>query len=134
VYQLSFFGALGVGSALWGWVGTRLGVPVALILCGATGAITAVAVRPWRLSVFAPDMARAWTKKLLEIPLPRPRDPAPTLTGLLHSDSGRVLEAVYYRVDPTDRDAFLTTMRQVRQVRLRAGALVWRLYEPAFVR
>jgi predicted MFS family arabinose efflux permease len=129
VYQLSFFGALGIGSALWGWVGTRLGVPAALILCGAIGAITAAAVRPWRLSVFMPDLGRARAKKLLEIPLPRPRDPAPTLTDLLHSESGRVLEAVYYRIDPADRDAFLATMRQVRQVRFRAGALVWRLYE-----
>ncbi len=129
VYQLSFFGALGIGSALWGWVGTQLSVSAALILCGATGAITAAAVRSWRLSVFVPDMTRGWTKKLLEIPLPRPRDPAPTLTGLLHSDSGRVLEAVHYRVDPADREAFLDMMKQVRQVRLRAGALVWRLYE-----
>jgi Transmembrane secretion effector len=32
-------------------------------------------------------------------------------------------------VDPADRDAFLAAMREVRQVRLRAGALVWRLYE-----
>ena len=129
VYQLSFFGALGIGSVLWGWVGTQLSVPAALILCGATGAITAAAVRPWRLSVFAPDMARAWAKKLLETPLPQPRAPDPAIAGLLHSDSGRVLEAVYYRVDPADREAFLDTMKQVRQVRLRAGALVWRLYE-----
>jgi predicted MFS family arabinose efflux permease len=49
VYHLSFFGALGIGSALWGWVGTQLSVPTALILCGATGAVTAAAVRPWRL-------------------------------------------------------------------------------------
>jgi MFS family permease len=129
VYQLSFFGALGIGSALWGWVGTQLGVSLALILSGAIGAMTAAAVRPWRLSVFAPDSARDRAKKLREIPLPRPRDPAPTLTGVLHSDSGRVLEAVHYRVDPADRDAFLASMGQVRQVRLRAGALVWRLYE-----
>jgi quinol monooxygenase YgiN len=32
-------------------------------------------------------------------------------------------------VDPADRDAFLAAMREVRQVRLHAGALVWRLYE-----
>ena len=40
-----------------------------------------------------------------------------------------MLEAVHYRVDPANRDAFLAAMREVRQVRLRAGALVWRLYE-----
>jgi len=40
-----------------------------------------------------------------------------------------VLEAVHYRVDPANRDAFLAAMREVHHVRLRAGALVWRLYE-----
>jgi quinol monooxygenase YgiN len=39
-----------------------------------------------------------------------------------------VLEAVHYRVDPANCDAFLAA-REVHQVRLRAGALVWRLYE-----
>jgi quinol monooxygenase YgiN len=48
---------------------------------------------------------------------------------LLNSESGRVLEAVHYRVDPVNRDAFLAAMREVRQVRVRAGAVVWRLYE-----
>jgi quinol monooxygenase YgiN len=51
------------------------------------------------------------------------------LTTLLNSESGRVLEAVHYRVDPADREAFLAAMREVRQVRVRAGAVVWRLYE-----
>lgn len=68
-------------------------------------------------------------KKFVAMPLPRPEPPAPALTSLLHSDSGLVLEAVHYRVDPASREAFLTAMREVRHVRLRAGALVWRLYE-----
>ena len=32
-------------------------------------------------------------------------------------------------VDPADRAAFLEAMREVRRVRLRAGALTWRLYD-----
>jgi quinol monooxygenase YgiN len=63
------------------------------------------------------------------VPLPRPRAPAAELAELLHEDSGRVLEAVRYRVDPADRDAFLAAMAEVREARLRTGALVWRLYE-----
>jgi quinol monooxygenase YgiN len=129
VYQVSFFGVQAIGSALWGWVGTRLDVPMALALCAATGSLAAAAVRPWRLSGFTPDRARAWAKKLLEIRLPRPQPPAPAVTALLQSDAGRVLEAVHYRVDPANRDAFLEAMREVRHVRLRAGVLVWRLYE-----
>jgi hypothetical protein len=51
------------------------------------------------------------------------------LTELLHDRSGRVLELVRYCVDPVDRDAFLAVMAEVRRVRLRSGALAWRLYE-----
>ena len=61
--------------------------------------------------------------------MPRPGDPSSALTGLLHDESGRVLEAVQYRIDPSDRAAFLDAMRHVREVRLRAGAAGWRLYE-----
>jgi MFS family permease len=129
VCQVCFFGAQAVGSALWGWIGSRLDVPTALVLCAATGALTAVAVRSWRLSGFRADRARAWAKKLREIQLPRPQPPAPAVTTLLQSDAGRVLEAVHYRVDPANREAFLEAMREVRHVRIRAGALVWRLYE-----
>jgi len=99
------------------------------VLCAGTGALAAVIVRPWRLSAFAPAIARSLAKRLGTIRLPQPQAPAPALTELLNSESGRVLEAVHYRVDPANRDAFLAAMREVRQVRLRAGAVVWRLYE-----
>jgi quinol monooxygenase YgiN len=36
---------------------------------------------------------------------------------------------VRYRIDPADRSAFLAAMAELRQVRLRSGALWWRLYE-----
>jgi quinol monooxygenase YgiN len=54
---------------------------------------------------------------------------APELAPLLARDRGRVLEAVRYRIDPADRAAFLAAMAQLRGVRLRSGALWWRLYE-----
>jgi quinol monooxygenase YgiN len=36
---------------------------------------------------------------------------------------------VRYCIDPVDRAAFLDAMQEVRRVRLRSGALTWRLYE-----
>jgi hypothetical protein len=129
VFQLSCFGAQAIGSAFWGAVGTRLSVPMALVLCAGTGALAAAVVRPWRLSAFAPAIARSLATRLRTTSLPQPQAPAPVLTTLLNSESGRVLEAVHYRVDPADREAFLAAMREVRQVRVRAGAVVWRLYE-----
>jgi MFS family permease len=130
VYHLAFFGALAMGSLLWGWVGTKVGVPTALALCAGSGAVAAVVVRPWRLVNFAQDMAqRIKARRGKEAPaLPTPEAPASALKALLHDNSGRVLEVVRYQVDPTDLEAFLTAMRHVREVRLRAGAAGWRLY------
>jgi predicted MFS family arabinose efflux permease len=128
IYHVSFFGALAIGSALWGWVGAEAGVPVALGLCAGVGSLTAVAVRPWRLAGTALRTARQ-AMAVDRLPLPQAEAPASMLTDLLHDESGRVLEAVRYQVDPADRAKFLATMREVREVRLRAGAAAWRLYE-----
>ncbi|MCI0756321.1 MFS transporter [Teichococcus vastitatis] len=131
VYHLAFFGALAAGSLLWGWVGTRVGVPAALLICAGSGAIAAVAVRPWRLVNFAQDLAqrvKARRGEKAATLLPKAEDPASVLKELLHDDSGRVLEVVRYQVDPDDVDGFLAAMKHVREVRLRAGAAGWRLY------
>jgi hypothetical protein len=126
IYQLCFFGALAFGSVVWGWAGAALGLPIALSLCAGLGAVAAIAVRPWQLEGGgAPAAAPLPTA----VPLPRPEAPALELTDLLHDHSGRVLELVRYHVDPADRVAFLAVMAEVRQVRLRCGAVVWRLYE-----
>ena len=127
VYQLCFFGALAFGAMVWGWVGAVLGLPVALGLCAGLSVAAAVAVRPWQLDGIVPAAASGVTP--IAVPLPRPEAPAAELTDLLHDRSGRVLELVRYRIDPAEREAFLTVMAEVRRVRLRSGALVWRLYE-----
>jgi hypothetical protein len=36
---------------------------------------------------------------------------------------------VRYCIDPAERDSFLAAMQEVRRVRLRSGAVSWRLYE-----
>jgi quinol monooxygenase YgiN len=48
---------------------------------------------------------------------------------MLAEERHRVLEAVRYTVDPAERSAFLDAMDACRGVRLRGGALSWRLYE-----
>jgi MFS family permease len=127
VYQLCFFGALAFGAMAWGWVGAVLGLPVALGLCAGLSAIVAVSVRRWQLDGTGPAAGSRVARSAVS--LPRPEAPAAELTDLLHDRSGRVLELVRYRVNPAERDAFFTVMAEVRQVRLRSGALAWRLYE-----
>ncbi|MBR0674171.1 MFS transporter [Neoroseomonas soli] len=122
IYQLCFFGAMTLGAVLWGWAGTHFGVAPALLLAGAIGAVCAVAVRGWGLDTPPAREAPA-------VAMPRPEAPAAELAPLLAGDTGRVLEFVRYTVRPEDRPAFLLAMREVRSVRLRSGALAWRLLE-----
>ncbi|MBV1797936.1 MFS transporter [Siccirubricoccus sp. G192] len=122
IYQLSFFGMMALGAALAGWLGGRFGVGPALGAAAAAGAVAAVLVRPWRLDTVV-QQQRAAT------PTPQPEAPSAELVELLGERSGRVLEAVRYRIDPAERPDFLAVMQEVRRVRLRSGAMTWRLYE-----
>ncbi|MEN0073302.1 MAG: MFS transporter [Paracraurococcus sp.] len=132
IYQLSFFGVMALGSALAGWIGGRFGVPPALGAAAIGGALAAVLVRGWRIDSVAlteGTPAAADAPKPDPIPEPRPEAPAESLQAQLGERSGRILEAVRYRIDPSQRAAFLAAMQEVRRVRLRSGAVSWRLYE-----
>ena len=122
IYQLCFFGAMTAGAVLWGWAGARLGVAPALLAAAAASAGLALVVRRWSLDWAPPGEAPA-------VPMPRPEAPADELRGVLAANTGRVLEVVRYNVDPKDRAAFLAAMREARRVRLRSGAVAWRLLE-----
>jgi MFS family permease len=126
IYQLSFFGMMAFGAALAGWIGARFGVAPALAAAALGGTAAALGVRPWRLDP-APVAAREGGGAA--VPVPVPEAPAAELENLLGERSGRVLEVVRYCIDPADREDFLEAMREVRRVRLRSGALTWRLYE-----
>jgi MFS family permease len=122
IYQLSFNGMLALGATLAGWLGDAVGVHWALLGSGIGGLVAGVAVRALRLE--GPAAREAPTASI-----PEPEAPSPELAGLLARDRGRVLESVRYRIDPADRTAFLAAMADLRQVRMRSGALWWRLYE-----
>ncbi len=132
IHQLSFFGMMALGSALSGWLGDAVGVGASLGLAAAGGAASAFLVRRWRLEGIATAAAPPGGPPSTGAPatLPRPEPPAAELRAqLAEEDSGRVLEVVRYRIDPAARPAFLEAMREVRRVRLRGGAVTWRLYE-----
>jgi len=122
IYQLCFFGAMTVGAVLWGWAGAQFGVEPALLLAAAVSGACAFLVRGWSLDAAPRTEAPA-------VAMPRPEAPAAELGPILAGDSGRVLEVVRYTVDPKDRAAFLAAMREARRVRLRSGAVAWRLLE-----
>ena len=122
IYQLSFNGALAVGSLLWGWLATQVGLQVSMEIAAAVGLVLAVAVRRYSLDQAAAEPAATSAP-------PMPEAVAPELAAALPRQRGRVMETMRYHVPSDDRPRFLAAMVAVQHVRGRAGAMEWRLYE-----
>jgi MFS family permease len=124
IYQLAQNGALTAGSFAWGWLGGTIGLPHTLLVAAGIGLALAFLVRRYSI-----DLATGRRAMAAAEPLPTPEAPAAELMSRLRRARGRVMETVHYRVEQSQRAAFLAAMAEVRQVRGRAGALFWQLYE-----
>lgn len=124
LYQVATFGAMAVGSVLSGAAGEAFGIPATLAGFGIGGALGAWALR--RLPMENPPPPPPPGADILH---PAPESPDPGLAPVLARDALPVMESVRYLVPEVDRAEFLAAMREVRGVRMRAGAVNWRLYE-----
>ena len=116
IYQIAVQGGLAGASALWGFVGERYGLQIAL-WCGAASMLTEFAVFRWRLAA----AEEAQTDPIDPWPLPE--------TAIdINPESGPALITVEYRIDPAQTEAFVSAMRQMRNIRLRDGAVFWGLF------
>ncbi|TMJ32237.1 MAG: MFS transporter [Alphaproteobacteria bacterium] len=120
LYMTVFFGALSVGSIIWGKLAGLVGLPAAHFAAGAA----ALAVIPlgsrWKLQ----------TGAKLDL-TPSLHWPAPVTTIEIEHDRGPVLVTVEYRIRITDRNAFLAALDQLSRERRRDGAYRWGLFEDA---
>ena len=124
IFQLAFNGALIAGTFFWGWLGTRLGLTPALLAAATTGLVLALAARAFSL-----DGEQPHTQSSTDAEPTPPEAVAPELIQVVHKARNRVLESQHYRIDPADQPSFLSVMAEVRDVRGRAGAIGWQLYE-----
>jgi MFS family permease len=115
-----FFGAMTVGSAVWGQVAAMVGLPLAHFIAAA-GALAAIPLTwRWKLQTGAAiDLT------------PSMHWPAPVLTHDVEPDRGPVLVTVEYRIDPRDREAFLAALERLCRERRRDGAYRWGVFEDA---
>jgi MFS family permease len=125
IYQLAQNGALTVGSFAWGVLGAQIGMPDTLITAGGVGVVLAALARRYGIEAMTPAPAA----QPAAAAVPMPEAPAPEFVPLLRTARGRVMETIYYRVQPSQRPAFLAVMEEVRHLRGRTGALFWQLYE-----
>jgi MFS family permease len=120
IYLMVFFGAMALGSTVWGFVAGIIGVDFTLAAAAVGLAIASAATARFRLAAadgldLAPSMH--W--------------PAPQLATEIAHDRGPVMVTVEYRVDPEQPQAFVKAMHAVRRARRRTGALEWGLFEDA---
>jgi len=122
VFMTVLFGAISLGSTAWGEVATVVGLPAAHFIAAA-GALLAIPLTwSWKLQTgagvdFTPSMH--W--------------PEPVIMGEVEHDRGPVLVTVEYRIDPKDREAFLTALEKLARERRRDGAYAWGIFEDAAV-
>jgi MFS family permease len=117
VYATVFFGTMSLGSACWGFIGARLGLPPAHLIAAA-GAFLAVPLT-WRWKL------RGGADQDLT---PSMHWPAPVLAQAVEGDAGPVLVSIEYRIDPKDREAFLAALTRYARTRRRDGAYSWGVF------
>jgi MFS family permease len=118
-YVTVFFGTMTVGSALWGFIADRFGLPAAHYIAAAGALLALFLTRRWRLQSgpegdLTPSMH--W--------------PEPVLTGA-EEDAGPVLVTVEYYVSPGNRAAFLAALARLARERRRDGAYAWDVFQDA---
>jgi quinol monooxygenase YgiN len=115
-----FFGALTVGSMIWGYFAGVMGLPITNFIAAA-GIIVALPLTwRWKLqTALGIDLA------------PSMHWPAPIVVHEVDEDQGPVMVTVEYRIDPKSRKQFLAALDKLAQERRRDGAYAWSVFEDA---
>jgi MFS family permease len=120
VFAIVQFGAMTLGSALWGQVGKLAGLPAAHIFA-AMGALA-----------FIPLLARWKLQTGADVDLtPSLHWADPIVEGEVELDRGPVQIMIEYKIAAQDREAFLAAIGDLRSERLRDGAYDWDVFEDA---
>jgi MFS family permease len=118
IYVTVMFGALTLGSLVWGQVASSFGVAPALFAAAGGGALGVLLLQRWKLQAAAGlDLS------------PSMHWPAPITTGDFEHDRGPVMVTVTYQIDPKNREPFLKALEDYGHERRRDGAYRWRIFE-----
>ena len=120
-YQMIFAGGMALGGVIWGFIAEHASTPKSL-MCACVGlALTLpLSLRFHVLRGVQPDLS----------PHRHPL-PAPKLASEREDNEGPVRVSIDYSIDPRDYAAFTKAIHQLRDVRLRDGAIRWGVYQDA---
>ena len=114
------FGAMTLGSAVWGQAAATLGLSTAHYVAAAGALIALPLLRRWKLR----------TGEMLDL-TPSMHWPQPILAAEVAPDRGPVMVTVEYMVPAGKRDTFVQAICAVARQRKRNGAYDWAIYEDA---
>jgi MFS family permease len=120
-YQMIFAGGMALGGVIWGYIAEHVSTSRSLICAAAGLAVTLpLSLRFHVLRGVQPD----FSPHLYSLP-------APKLASEREDSDGPVRVSIDYRIDPHDYAAFTKAIHQLRDVRLRDGAIRWGVYQNA---
>jgi MFS family permease len=117
VYSTVLFGSQAVSGLLVGPLAGAVGLMEALLIAAGVAAAGAATIHAWPF-IDTREMERA----------PAVAWPEPHLAPDVHPAGRAVVVTVSYRVRAEDEPEFIATMADVRESRLRTGAVKWGLY------
>jgi MFS family permease len=120
IFITVFFGAMTLGSLIWGQLASLLGIPTTLAIAAAGALLGALVTFRWKLQQGAAlDLS------------PSAHWPEPLVARNVEPDRGPVMVTIDYRIEPENAAAFLTAMAGLEAERRRNGAYAWGLFENA---
>jgi MFS family permease len=122
IFLTVYFGGMTVGSALWGEVAAVAGLSTSLMISSLCVVLGLALTSRWKLETAAGlDLTPSlhWGK--------------PTIPPEFSDDQGPILVSIAYQIDPKDRPAFLEVMEEIRELRMRAGAYAWKIFEDPII-
>lgn len=118
VFITVLFGAMSLGSVLWGQLSGLFGIANALF-CAAAGLILAIPLT-WRFKLQLGE----------ELDLsPSMHWPEPVVEGGIEQDRGPVMVTVEYFINPDNENEFYLAANKLKDQRYRDGAFTWGLFE-----
>jgi predicted MFS family arabinose efflux permease len=117
IFLTGYFGAMMIGSALWGEAASLSSVSFALGVAAAGAALGWALTFRWKLE----------TGSALDL-TPAMHWRAPAFVQRLEDDQGPILSIVEYRIDPAVATEFLTLMQEIGHERMRDGAYAWNVF------
>src|SRR5271156_1104947 len=120
-YQMIFAGGMALGGVIWGYIAEHVSTPKSLLCASAGLAITLpFSMRFHVLRGVQPDFSPH-----------RYSLPEPKLNSEREDSDGPVRVSIDYHIDPMNYPAFTKAIHQLRDVRLRDGAIRWGVYQDA---